>query len=223
MIRCEYIHEGEFEFEAGGSVSALKVVYHRTERAWRSGDERKVIWICHALTANSDAEDWWPELVGPGKLFDTEKYFVVCANMLGSAYGSSGPATVNPATGLPYYFDFPAITVRDIVRANDLVRRYLGIEHIDFMVGGSIGGFQSVEWSIMEPEVIRKAVYIACGASVTPWLTAYNESMKMALETDPTFRECASLKGGENGLRCARSIALISYRSYEGYNATQWE
>ena len=165
MIRCEYIHEGEFEFEAGGSVSALKVVYHRSEREWRSGDDRKVIWICHALTANSDAEDWWPELVGPGKLFDTEKYFVVCANMLGSAYGSSGPATLNPATGLPYYFDFPAITVRDIVRANDLVRRHLGIEYIDFMVGGSIGGFQSVEWSIMKPEVIRKAVYIACGAS----------------------------------------------------------
>ena len=223
MIRCEYIYEGEFEFEAGGSVSALKVVYHRSEREWRSGDERKVIWICHALTANSDAEDWWPELVGPGKLFDTEKYFVVCANMLGSAYGSSGPATENPATGQPYYFDFPAITVRDIVRANDLVRRYLGIEHIDFMVGGSIGGFQSVEWSIMEPEVFRKAVYIACGARETPWLTAYNESLKMALETDPTFRECASLKGGETGLRCARSIALISYRSYEGYNATQWE
>ena len=223
MIKCEYIHEGGFEFEAGGSVSALKVVYHRSERGWQAGDDRKVIWICHALTANSDAEDWWPELVGPGKLFDTEKYFVVCANMLGSAYGSSGPATENPATGKPYYFDFPAVTVRDIVRANDLVRRHLGIEHIDFMVGGSIGGFQSVEWSIMEPEVIKKAVYIACGARVTPWLTAFNESMRMALETDPSFRECASLKGGEAGLRCARSIALISYRSYEGYNATQWE
>jgi homoserine O-acetyltransferase len=143
--------------------------------------------------------------------------------MLGSAYGSSGPSSINPETGEPYYFDFPKITVRDIVNANDLVRQHLGIEHIDLMVGGSIGGFQSVEWSIMRPEVIRKAVYIACGVRVTPWLTAYNESMRMALETDPTFRECASLKGGETGLRCARSIALISYRSYEGYNATQRE
>ena len=130
---------------------------------------------------------------------------------------------MNPETGAPYYLDFPKITVRDIVRANDLVRRHLGIDRIDFMVGGSIGGFQSIEWSIMEPEVIDKAVYIACGARVTPWLTAFNESMRMALEADPTFRECASLKGGEAGLRCARSIALISYRSYEGYNATQWE
>ena len=223
MIKNEYIHNDVFEFEAGGSIRGLKVIYHCSERPWQKDDQRKVIWICHALTANSDAEDWWPELVGPGKLFDTEKYFVVCTNMLGSAYGSSGPSSMNPETGAPYYLDFPKITVRDIVRANDLVRRHLGIDRIDFMVGGSIGGFQSIEWSIMEPEVIDKAVYIACGARVTPWLTAFNESMRMALEADPTFRECASLKGGEAGLRCARSIALISYRSYEGYNSTQWE
>ena len=223
MIKHEYIHEGRFEFEAGGCIEGLHIAYHTSERTWVTGDERKVIWICHALTANSNPEEWWPELVGAGKLFDTEKYFVVCVNMLGSPYGSSGPSSINPTTGQPYYFDFPLITVRDIVRANDLVREHLGIEHIDFMVGGSIGGFQSVEWSIMRPEVIKKAVYIACGVRVTPWLTAFNESMRMALEADPTFRECASLKGGEAGLRCARSIALISYRSYEGYNSTQLE
>jgi homoserine O-acetyltransferase len=223
MVKHEYIHEGIFEFEAGGSISGLKVAYHTSEREWQNGDDRKVIWICHALTANSDAEDWWPELVGPGKLFDTEKYFVICANMLGSPYGSSGPSAINPDTGNPYFLDFPRITVRDIVRANDLVREHLGIERIDFMVGGSIGGFQSIEWSIIKPEVIGRAVYIACGARVTPWLSAFNESMRMALEADPTFRECADLHGGEAGLRCARSIALISYRSYAGYNATQWE
>ena len=97
------------------------------------------------MTANSDPSDWWPELVGPGKLFDTEKYFIVCANMLGSAYGSSGPSQVRRSSGRPYYFDFPEITVRDIVRANILVREHLGIAAIDFMVGGSIGGFQSVQ------------------------------------------------------------------------------
>lgn len=223
MTQHEYIHEGTFDFEAGGSIEGLKIVYHCSEKPWQADDTRKVIWICHALTANSDAEDWWPELTGPGKLFDTEKYFVICANMLGSAYGSSGPANVNPQTGKPYFFDFPRITVRDIVRANDLVRRHLGIGTIDLMIGGSIGGFQSLEWSIMEPEVLKKAVYIACGARVTPWLTAYNESMRLALEADPSFRKCEDLKGGEAGLRCARSIALISYRSYEGYNSTQRE
>jgi homoserine O-acetyltransferase len=223
MIRHEYIHEGRFEFEAGGSIEGLKVIYHCSDKMWEKDDQRKVIWICHALTANSDAQDWWPELVGPGKLFDTEKYFVICANMLGSAYGSSGPASLNPATGTPYYFDFPLVTVRDIVKANDLVRRHLGIEKIHLMVGGSIGGFQSIEWTIMEPDLFEKAIFIACGARTTPWLTAWEESQRMALEADPTFRECASLRGGEMGLRCARSIALISYRSYEGYNATQAE
>ena len=223
MIRHEYIHNGPFHFEAGGCVNGLKVAYHTSERDWQKDDERKVIWICHALTANSDAEDWWPQLVGPGKLFDTERYFVICANMLGSPYGSSGPSSTNPETGKPYYLDFPMITVRDIVRANDLVRRHIGIEKIDLMIGGSIGGFQSAEWAIMEPDLIDKLVLIACGVRTTPWLTAYNESMRLALEADPTFRECASLKGGEAGLKCARSIALISYRSYEGYNLTQYE
>jgi homoserine O-acetyltransferase len=221
MIRNEYIHNGTFEFEAGGSIDGLKVVYHCSEKPYEEG--QKVIWICHALTANSDAQDWWPELVGPGKLFDTDRYFVVCANMLGSSYGSSGPASTNPATGKPFYFEFPKVTVRDIVRANDLVRRHLGIKKIDLMVGGSIGGFQSIEWTIMEPELFDKAIFIACGARATPWLTAWEESQRMALEADPTFRGCASLKGGEAGLKCARSIALISYRSYDGYNLTQSE
>ena len=223
MKRREYIHKDIFEFEAGGSIRNLKVVYHTSERDWQEGDERKVIWICHALTANSDAEEWWPELVGEGKLFDTEKYFVVCANMLGSAYGSSGPASIDPESGKAYFFDFPKITVRDIVRANSLVRKHIGIEKIDLMVGGSIGGFQSIEWAVMEAEKISKAVFIACGARVSPWLTAWEESQRLALEADPTFRACENLKGGEAGLRCARSIALISYRTYEGYNSTQDE
>lgn len=223
MQRHEYHHVGTFEFEAGGEISDLTAVYHTSTKPYEESDERKVIWICHALTANSDPEEWWPELVGPGRLFDTDRYFVVCVNMLCSAYGTSGPASVNPATGKPYYFSFPKTTVRDIVAVNILVRKALGIKKIDLMVGGSIGGFQSLEWCVMEPEVISKAVFIACGCRVTPWLTASNESQRLALEADPSFRACASLKGGEAGLRCARSIALISYRSYAGYNATQQE
>lgn len=223
MTRNEYTHKDIFEFEGGDSVSGLTVVYHCSDKAWKKGDGRKVIWICHALTANSDPSDWWKELVGPGRLFDTDKYFVVCANMLGSAYGSSGPSSLRPGEEQPYYFDFPKVTVRDIVRANILVRKHLGIGKIDLMIGASIGGFQAVEWSIMEPDVIEKAVFIACCARISPWVTAFNESQRMALEADPTFRECRSLKGGEAGLKCARSIALLSYRSYEGYVTTQPE
>ena len=225
MVRHEYFHKETFYFEAGGSIDGLKVVYHTSAVGYRAfgDDRRKVIWICHALTANSDAEDWWPELVGPGKFFDTEKYFVVCVNMLGSAYGSSGPSSQRPDGDGPYYFDFPKITVRDIVNASILVRQHLGVEAIDILAGGSIGGFQALEWAVMEPDVIRQAVFIACGARVTPWLTAHNESQRMALEADPSFRAAKSLKGGENGLKAARSMALISYRSYDGYNSTQSE
>jgi homoserine O-acetyltransferase len=223
MIRNTYIHDSIFEFEAGGSIEGLEVVYHTSDKPYQKGDSRKVVWITHALTANSDPSDWWPGLVGPGKYFDTDKYFVACVNMLGSAYGSTGPSSINPVTGEPYYFDFPRITVRDIINASILVRKHLGIEKIDLLVGSSIGGFQALEWAIMEPDAIREAIFMACGPRATAWLTAYNESQRMALEADPTFRECKSLKGGELGLKCARSIALISYRSYAGYNATQFE
>lgn len=221
MIQHTYIHNDIFEFEAGGSIEGLNVVYHTSERPYCEGDDRKVIWICHALTANSDPSDWWDTLVGKGKLIDTDKYFVVCVNMLGSAYGSSGPSHINPATGSPYYFDFPKITVRDIIESSILVRKHLGVSHIDFLIGSSIGGFQAIEWAVREPEVIRNAAFIACGAKTTPWLQASCESQRMALEADQSFRACESLEGGSKGLECARALALISYRSYEGYNSTQ--
>lgn len=223
MTEHEYIHNGIFEFEAGGSIEGLKVTYHTSDIPWKKGDSRKIIWLCHALTANSDAQEWWPELTGPGKLFDTDRYFVVCTNMLCSPYGSSGPASTDPSTGRPYLLNFPKTTVRDIVRANSLVRKSLGIDKIDLIVGGSIGGFQALEWSIMEPEAIGHAVFIALSAKATPWLNAVNETMRMALESDRTFLQCENLKGGEAGLRCARAVGMLLYRNYEGFNATQEE
>lgn len=221
MIRHTIRIDGTFEFEAGGSIPSLEVAFHTSDRAYRPGD--KVVWICHALTANSDPEDWWSALVGPGRLIDTEKYFVVCVNMIGSPYGSSSPASTDPRTGRPYMLDFPLATVRDIVRGIIEVRKHLGIEKVDLLIGSSIGGFQALEWSIMEPEVIGRALYMATAARVSPYLTAFNESQRMALEADSTFREARDLRGGEAGLRCARSIALISYRSCDGYCRTQSE
>lgn len=221
MLRNIYRKADGFSFESGESISAVDVAYHTSPYPYRKG--MKVIWICHALTANSDAEDWWPELTGPGKLFDTEKYFVVCVNMLGSCYGSSGPSSIDPATGKPYFFSFPRVTVRDIVRGLDLVREHLGIDRIDLLVGASIGGFQALEWSVMRPEMIARAVYIATSSRVSPWLTAFEESQRLALEADGSFRACEDLGGGRKGLECARSIALLSYRSEEGYNIRQQE
>ena len=137
MIRKELITD--LTLEAVGALSGAHVVYHTSQEAWDG--RRPVIWICHALTANSDPEDWWPEMVGPGKAIDTEKNFVVCVNMLGSAYGSEGPARVNPATRKLWLLDFPKVTVRDMVASSILVRKVLGINSIDLIVGSSIGGF----------------------------------------------------------------------------------
>ena len=222
MLKLEkYIHNELFRFESGEELGGLQLAYHRSDRAYRPGE--KVVWICHGLTANSDAEDWWPGMVGPGLLFDPEKCFIVCVNILGSCYGSSGPSSVDPELGEPYMLSFPMVTVRDMVAANILVRKHLGIEKIDLLVGPSIGGFQAIEWSVMEPERIGRAVFLATGMRVTPYMTAYNESQRLALIADPTFLEESSLDGGQKGLACARSIALISYRTYDGYNLTQKE
>ena len=210
-----------FQFEAGGKLNRLELVYHTSDRDYRKGD--KVVWICHALTGNSDPEDWWPQMVGKGNLLDPEKYYIVCVNMICSPYGSSCPASVNPETGKPFFFDFPKTTIRDIVSANILVRKHLGIDKIDLMVGPSIGGFQTLEWVIMEPDVIKRAVFLATATRVPPYLTAFNESQRLAMLADPTFMAAESLDGGKAGLKCARSIALISYRTYDGYNMTQEE
>lgn len=210
-----------FRFEAGGELPELELSYFTSDREYREGD--KVIWICHALTGNANPEDWWSQLVGKGCLVDTEKYFVVCSAMICSPYGACSPATVNPATGKPFMMDFPETTVRDIVNANILVRKHLGIDVIDVMIGPSIGGFQAIEWCIIEPDVIKKAAFIATDYRVTPFMTALNESQRMAIDADPTFRAMESLAGGRAGLACARSIALVSYRTFEGYNYTQEE
>ena len=178
MIRRELTTS--LTLEAGGVLPLARVVYHTSQEAWDG--RQPVIWICHALTANSDPEDWWPEMVGPGKAIDTDKCFVACVNMLGSAYGSEGPTRVNPATGKPWLLDFPKVTVRDIIHATIEVRKALKIKQVDLLVGSSIGGFQALEWAIQEPEVIKRAAFMATSARVTPYLAATEESQRMALE-----------------------------------------
>ena len=246
MQKHEYIHNHTFEFECGDALPSIRLAFHtspvKNENDWKSAAKgRKVVWICQALTANSDDEEWWPGLVGPGKVIDTEKYFVVCVNVLGSCYGSSGPSELKPDGSGYYLLDFPKVTIRDIVRANILVRKHLGIEKIDLLICGSICGFQTFEWLVLEPGLIDRAVLIATSARVTPWLTAWEEAQRMAIEADATFRHPElllkddfpdedtshrlrlQLKGGQTGLRAARAVALLSYRSYAGYNSTQAE
>ena len=215
-----------FSFEAGGTLDQLEIVYHTSERPYQQGE--RVVWLCHALTANSDPLDWWPEMVGEGCCVNPDSDYVVCVNIFGSAYGTTGPrTTLHHAT--PHYttlhnpLDFPKFTVRDTARLFTLVREHLGIEHVDLLIGSSIGGFHALEWAIMEGERIRHAAFIATAPRVSPWLSAWMEVQRMALEADPTFRACESLDGGRKGLEAARAISLISYRSFDGYNLTQYE
>ena len=218
--------EDDFAFEAGGSVRGIEVVYHTSDREYKAGD--RVVWLCHALTANSNPMDWWPEMVGKGCCINPEKDYVVCVNIFASPYGTTGPrdwcaGKRREAKGERSPLDFPKVTVRDMARLFPIVRKYIGIEKVDLLVGSSIGGFQALEWAILEPEVIERAAFIATAPRVTPWLGAWMESQRMAIEADPTFKACESLAGGQKGLEAARALSLISYRTFDGYNLTQAE
>ena len=161
-------------------------------------------------------------MIGPGLTFDTSKYFVVCANILGSCYGTTGPTSINPITGEPYFLDFPIVTIRDMVNAHEKLKDYLKIKSIHTIVGGSVGGQQALEWCIMNPYLIKHLLVFVTSAKFSPWGIAINESQRMALAADPTFYE-RRLDAGQVGLAAARSIALLSYRNQQTYNATQSE
>ena len=206
--------------ESGVELKNVEIGYHTYGTLNASRDN--VLWICHAFTANSDAADWWKGMVGEGCVFDPAHYFIVCANILGSCYGSTGPLSLNPANGMPYYLTFPDITVRDLVAAHELLRVHLGIEQIHTVVGGSIGAQQAIEWTIIMPHLFKHLIIIAAGAYYTPWAIALNESQRLALLADATFTD-ESPEAGQKGLIAARSVALLSYRNYMAYNKTQTE
>lgn len=179
-----------------------------------------VVWVCHALTANSDVLDWWHGLFGVNRLFDPSKYFIVCANILGSCYGSTGAHSIDKKTRKKYGKNFPLLTVRDIVHAHIELRKHLQIETINVLIGGSLGGQQCLEWAIMEPEVILNLIPIATNAQHSPWGIAWNTAQRMALECDNSFNS-ESDEQPKSGLSTARAIAMLSYRSYDTFYETQ--
>lgn len=204
--------------ELGGVIERPEIAYHTFGRLNERRDN--VIWVCHALTANSDVTDWWPHTVVPGGFLDPAKNYVVCANILGSCYGTTGPLSINPATGEPYYGDFPAVTMRDVVRAHRLLADHLGLSRIHGLVGASVGGFQAAEWAAMEPERFDALVLLATATKASPWAIAIDETQRMAIEADTTFGQPRD-DAGMKGLAAARAIGLLSYRGPEGYNLTQ--
>jgi len=215
-----YHHPDIFQLESGGSLQGIDIAYHIYGKLNTRQDN--VVWICHALTANSDPIEWWPGMVGKGKLFDPARYFIICANMPGSCYGSTGPLSINHDNGRPWFRSFPIFTIRDIVAAFDLLRKHLGIRRIQLLAGSSMGGHQALEWAIQKPNVIEKLVLIATNAVMSPWAIAFNQSQRMAIMSDRSFfLDCPT--GGFDGLKAARSMALLSYRGMEAYNSSQAE
>ena len=217
-----------FELECGVVLPELQIAYNTYGAMNASKDN--VVWVCHALSANSDVADWWSGLIGEGKFFDPKKYFIVCANIIGSHYGSTSALSINPETGKFYGKSFPVITIRDIARSHQMLAEYLKIEKIKVAIGGSMGGQQVLEWAIQNPNFFTQIAVIACGANMTAWSIGLNETQRMAIEADESFsdenvqkiktRE-ELIQAGAKGLEAARAIGMMTYRSYSGYNLAQ--
>ncbi|MEO0333289.1 MAG: homoserine O-acetyltransferase [Bacteroidota bacterium] len=207
-----------FSLESGESLPGFQLFY--TTFGTLNTQRDNVVWVCHALTGNANPIEWWEGLFGKGRLYNPDEYFVVCANMLGSCYGSTGPLSINPQTNQPFFHSFPAITNRDNVQAFDLLRQHLEIPQIHTLIGGSMGGQQALEWSIMQPEIVKHLIQIASNAQHSPWGIAFNESQRMAIQSDRSWQD-NSPEAGLEGMRTARAIALLSYRHYRTYQTTQ--
>jgi homoserine O-acetyltransferase len=207
-----------FQLESGILLPQFNLAYTTHGKL----NERKdnVVWIFHALTANSEPAEWWPGLVGKGKLFDPAQQFIVCVNMPGSCYGSTGPLDPNPVSGSIYFHDFPFFTPRDMIRAYKRLKDYLGIEKIHVGIGGSMGGQQLLEWAIDEPGLFEYIFPIAANAAHSPWGIAFNTTQRMSIEADASWVNRDPMAGIE-GMKAARSMALLSYRHYETYLKAQ--
>jgi homoserine O-acetyltransferase len=207
-----------FTLESGAELPELRIAYHTYGTL--NADTSNVVWVCHALTANSDVADWWTGLIGEGRVIDPARHFIVCANILGSCYGSSGPLSINPQNGQPYFNSFPQVTVRDMVKAHILLRKHLGIEKIHLLIGGSMGGYQVLEWALAEPAAIDRLFLLCTGASESAWGIAIHTAQRLAIEADCSWQD-ASAKAGQRGLKAARAIGMLTYRNYQTFVRTQ--
>jgi homoserine O-acetyltransferase len=212
--------------QLGGSFGPVTLAYETWGTLNSAGDN--AILLTHALTGNAHAHDierpddpraaWWNPLIGPGRPFDTERYFVICSNVLGGCYGSSGPASLDPSTGRTYGLSFPLVTIRDMVNAQRRLIEHLGVRRLEMVAGGSVGGQQALEWAVMYPELVRKVVVVAATAALTAQAVAFNEVGRQAIMADPHWRQGSYQpgQGPDAGLAIARMLAMITYQSEEG-------
>ncbi|MFZ5891919.1 MAG: homoserine O-acetyltransferase family protein [Myxococcota bacterium] len=208
----------EFELDCGTRLPGLSVSY--TTFGTLSERKDNVVWVCHTLTSSPEPSQWWPDLVGESGAISPKKYFIVCANVLGGCHGTTSPISSDPNTGQRYGMRFPLITTRDMARVNALLRRTLGIERICLGLGGSLGGQQLLEWNAIEPSVFSQVCLVAANAKHSAWGIAFNAAQRLAMKADPTLSQNTE-RAGQNGLRAARAIAMLSYRTRLNFCQTQ--
>jgi homoserine O-acetyltransferase len=213
--------EHPLHLSLGGRLDEAVVAYETYGHLSEGGDN--VILLNHALTGDShpaahtqhDEKGWWEPLVGPGRPLDTEKFFIICANVLGGCQGTTGPASPNPDTGLPYGMNFPEITLLDTVHVQKRLLDVLGVHHVKLIIGGSMGGMQSLEWSVAYPDFMDGVMVIAAPGYASSQSIAYNKVGRQAIILDPEWQE-GNYYGGigpEKGLAIARAVGMITYQS----------
>lgn len=216
---------GPLRLDGGVLLSPVEIAYETYGTL--AADGGNAILICHALTGDQHVASthpitgkpgWWTRMIGPGKPIDPARHFIVCANVLGSCMGSSGPATVNPATGAPWGMSFPVITIRDMVRAQAMLLDHLGVQRLKAVVGGSMGGMQALSWPATFPDRVEAAVVIASTARHSAQNIAFHEVGRQAVMADPRWNGGAYYEGEPpaSGLAVARMAAHITYLSEEG-------
>lgn len=240
-----YSEQNPFRFVTGDELPRIKVAYQTYGRLNKDGDN--AILVCHALTGNAHAAGklthlesnpdsdpdcltkyssmnynktgWWDGVIGSGKAIDTDKYFVICSNILGSCYGTSGPASINEQTGKSFRCSFPRVTVRDMVKVQYELIKHLGVNQLVTVAGGSLGGMQVLEWAVMYPEVLRSVIPIATTARHSDWAIGLNDTARNAIKFDPAWNNGNYKEQPCKGFELARMIAMITYRSHANFNS----
>lgn len=212
-----YRYPGRFVTAKGGTLHTPELAYTTYGNV---GGEGGTVWVCHALTADSDVLSWWAGLFGEGQVFDPRKQGIICVNNPGSCYGSTGPQSIDPSTGTAYGHRFPELCTKDIALLFGLLRQHLGIDRVSVLVGASQGGQIAQECILTAGFAVDRLVLVATSARHSPWGIAFNESQRMCIETDATWQTDAP-DAGMAGMKAARSVALLSYRSYETYETFQ--
>ncbi|MCC5794124.1 MAG: homoserine O-acetyltransferase [Chromatiales bacterium] len=211
--------EAPFRLESGTMLPGLVLAFRTWGRLNPSGDN--AVLVCHALSGSADADEWWPGLFGTGRALDPERDFIICSNILGGCYGTSGPLHPHPDDGLPWGSRFPEVTIRDIVRAQAMLVDRLGVRRLALVLGASLGGMQVLEWAAMFSGRIERMAPIGVSGRHSAWCIGLNEAQRQAIFADPQWKDgrYAPGPGPTGGLAVARMMAMCSYRSWYNFEA----